>query len=225
MCECQCTGQSQAQTLRWADLGVKRGGESGSFTYLLLRSDGVCWRGRVKYHSTTVLWRTNVLSTAFSDIVQRILTETPRHMLEPWVQVLEGVGDRWLAAALAVVLTPRYIHRHQTASLQLQTCRKRRSYELLSGSRQPWLTCGKGVGAEPLPVAPVLPRHLCPLSHPKHWTHTSGRRTARGPWSWGWYRNSHAVGASKERHSRGDAPTNMDGLAVEVRGSNGAFYR
>ncbi len=42
--------QSQAQTLRWA-------GKSGSFTYLLLRSDGVCWRGRVKYHSTTVLWK------------------------------------------------------------------------------------------------------------------------------------------------------------------------
>ncbi len=64
--------------------------------------------------------RTNVLSTAFSDIVQRILTETPRHMLEPWVQVLEGVGDRWLAAALAVVLTPSFtstvIRQHHSSS-------------------------------------------------------------------------------------------------------------
>lgn len=47
--------------------------------------------------------------------------------------------------------------------------------------KEPPCPAGKGVEAEPLLEAPVFPCHLCPLSHPKHWTHSSCRRTARGP--------------------------------------------
>lgn len=106
--------QSRPQTLQRAWLEWRGVGISGSFTDSLAAP---LWRrvlegkGEAAQQHYSLIKQQTSQSAAFSDVVERILTKII--CKEPWVQVPEGVGDRWSTAALAVVLT-LVIRQHQS---------------------------------------------------------------------------------------------------------------